>query len=106
VTSKKATEKRDASAEVNKRIRGQNRKAGDFEVVDWSGCDGALLQRVIAAVCKRSCAIQFGYTRDGGAYVIRIVGDGEPYNEYVRATEEIDVYLTGLALDFESSDNE
>jgi len=85
--------------ETNTRIRRKNR-GNDFDVADWDSVPAELLRSVIAAVTGRNCAVQFGYTRDGGAYVIRIVGDGEPYNEYVRPTEDVAVYLQGLQEDF------
>ncbi len=90
---------RQEAATENKRIRNANR--GHAEQADWGAANAELLSQVIARVSARGCAIQFGYTRDGGAFVIRVVGDGEPYNEYIRPTEGIDIYLTGLALDFE-----
>jgi hypothetical protein len=94
-----ATKKaREENAEVNRRIRNRNR--GAAEEADWSSVDGEKLKEVIAAIAKHNCAVQFGYTRDKGAYVIRIVGDGEPYNEFVRPSEDIDLYLEGLLVDF------
>lgn len=97
---KRETTGKKEAATVNGRIRGKNRKEGTFESAEWSACDPQLLQDTITAVTKRGCAIQLGLTRDGGVFVIRIVGDGEPYNEYVRPNENIDVHLTGLKLDF------
>ena len=90
---------RDATSAAQKSIRRANR--GNADVCDYDSIDAALLHRAIVAVSKRGCAIQFGYTRDGGAYSIRIVGDGDPYNEYVRPTEDVEQYFTGLCLDFE-----
>lgn len=86
-----------ASAE-NKRIRNRNR--GGDNLTGWDDATPELLLRAVLAVTARGCAVQFSLTRDGGSRVVRIVGDGEPYNEYVRATENVDEYLTGLALDF------
>lgn len=45
--------------------------------------------------------MQFGYTRDGGSYAIRVVGDGDPYTEFIKPTEDVLLALTGLAEDFE-----
>jgi hypothetical protein len=74
---------------------------GIGETADWSTADATKLHHAIENVTAAGCAIQFGYTRDGGAYSIRIVGDGEPYTEYVRPTEDLDHYLEGVALDFQ-----
>jgi hypothetical protein len=87
------------AAEENRRIRRDNR--GSAEEADWSVAEPNLLRAVIANVSNRGCAIQFGLTRDGGAFVVRVVGDGDPYNEYVRPSENVDLYLEGLRLDFE-----
>ena len=99
---KRETDGGEKAAAVNRRIRGKNRKDDNYEFAEWSGCDALLLQEVITAITKRGCAIQLGLTKDGATFVIRIVGDGEPYNEYVRPTEDIDVHLQGLKEDFNS----
>lgn len=91
---------RAAASDANKRIRRKNR-GNDFEDADYSSVSSDKLQSAIHAVTKRGCAIQFSYTRDGGAYCVRLVGDGDPYNEYVRPTEDFDLYLDGLIEDFE-----
>ena len=91
---------REAAKKANARIRRTSRGT-DIAEADYLETDEGLLQQAIHAVTKRGCAIQFGLTRDGGAYVVRIVGDGEtPYNEYIRPTENIDLHLRGLIEDF------
>lgn len=70
---------------------------------DYSTVDPSLLLQSITKVTASGCAIQFGYTKDGSAFVIRIVGDGDPYNDYVRPNENIDEYLKALAEDFSHS---
>lgn len=79
--------------------RRHNRGAGD--TADWTTAQSELVLDAIVKLTASGCAIQFGYTRDGGSFVVRIVGDGEPFNEYVRPTENINQYLTALALDYE-----
>lgn len=66
----------------------------------WRDASPDKLRNVIDLVCSAGCAIQFGYTKDGSTFVVRIVGDGEPYNEFVRPSEDINLYLEGLADDF------
>jgi len=78
----------------------RRRSRGTDQQADWSNADPAILYRVICNVTGFGAAIQFGYTRDGGSLVIRIVGDGDPFNEYVRPTEDIDAYLTALGMDY------
>lgn len=101
MTKKPSTASRDSAKEDAKRIRNKNRgKNGD--TADYAAVKPEILAQLVAAVTSRECAIQFGYTRDGGAYCLRIVGDGEPYNEYVRPTEDVENYLQGMIEDFQS----
>jgi len=94
---------RDGNAAEQRRVRRSNRGIS-ADTADWSGADEGLIRQAIAAVTAEKCAIMFGYTRDGGAYSVRIVGDGESYNDYTRPTEDIDLYLRGLINDFEAVD--
>jgi hypothetical protein len=41
-----------------------------------------------------------GYTRDGGAFAIGILDGDEKHTEYVRPSEDIDLYLRDLAEDY------
>lgn len=94
--------KRDEKAKENLLLRRRNRHTGISEF-DWSSADSGALANAIVAVTRANCAIQFGRTRDGGSGVVRIVGDGDaPYNEFIRATEDVNFYLQGLADDFEN----
>jgi len=79
-------------------VRRRNRGNGDK--ADWGTATAEKVLDAIDAVSITGCAIRFGYTRDGGAFAVGIVGDGEPYTEYVRPTESIDLYLDGLISDF------
>lgn len=81
----------------------RRRNRGSGESADWSCADKECIASAISAVTKHGYAIRFGYTRDGGSYAIGIVGDGEPYTEFVRPTEDIDVYLRGLTEDYAGS---
>lgn len=78
----------------------RRRNRGTDVTADWANADSGLLHSAVCALCGAGCAIQFGYTKDGGSLVVRIVGDGEPYNEYVRPTEDVDSYLRSLIEDF------
>lgn len=89
------------ASQAQRETRRRNRGTG--EIADWSTVDSKLLLDAVIAVTGCKCAIQFGYTSDGGSYVVRIVGDGEPYNEYVRPTEDISLYFRSLIMDFSKS---
>ena len=78
----------------------RRRNRGTTDSADWSTASADTLLRTIVAVTGSGCAIQLGYTRDGGSFVIRIVGDGEPFNEFVRPTEDLELYLKSLELDY------
>lgn len=78
----------------------RRRSRGTDQTADWSDVEAEQLKRAICGVAGRGAAIQFGYTRDGGALVIRIVGDGEPFNEYVRPTEDVHSYFEALIADY------
>lgn len=82
--------------------RSRRDKRHTENAADWGAQDGKRVVRAIAAVTRMGAAIRFGYTRDGGVYAVGIVGDGEPYTEYVRPDEDMDIFLDGLAEDFES----
>jgi len=66
----------------------------------YSDVDASKLLSAIDAITARGCAVQFGLTKDGSAFVVRIVGDGDPYNEFTRPSEDFGLYLEGLAEDF------
>jgi len=80
--------------------RGLNRRGG--ETADWASADGSLLQRAICAAAKTRGALRFGYSQDGGAYAIGIYGDGTPYTEWVRPSEDIDAFLQDVIDLFEA----
>lgn len=85
-------------AEAQRSTRRRNRGTGD--TADWSIADPNELYTAVCNVTGSGAAIQFGYTRDGGSLVVRIVGDGDPFNEYVRPTENLSEYLRALAMDY------
>jgi len=96
--SKSGNAARESIARQQREHRRRNRGSGD--VADWGSAEASLILNLIERLSGGGAAIQFGYTRDGGSFVIRIVGDGEPYNEYVRPTEDINLYLAALLEDF------
>jgi len=87
----KVSDRRAAKAESKRRV-----SYGQGTVADWTSAESQLVVAAIAAISLAGGAIRFGYTRDGGAYAIGILGDGEPYTEYVRPSEDINAYLAAL----------
>lgn len=94
----KRTEARKEDATEQRRNRRANRGNGDK--ADWGSADPVKLAAAIQQVTKHGFAIRFGYTSEGSAFAIGILGDGEPIKEYVRPTEDIDLYLEGLCEDY------
>ena len=96
--NKRKPETVENAAPMQRKTRNKNR--GDAGITDWRSCDAAILQRAIEAITSNGYAVRLGYTRDGGAYAIGILGDGDPFTEYVRPTEDLDAYLKTLIEDY------
>lgn len=89
------------NADSAEQLINRRKSRGSGDVADWGGCDGEKLRAAIANVTKRGYALLIGYTRAQGAYTVRIVGLEGVEPDYIRPTEDLDLYLEGLALDFE-----
>ena len=92
------TEARDRAKTANARRRREQRHTGS--VLDLDSIDPDALKRAILSLLKREVGVTLGVTRDGGAISITLLDNGETVREYVRATEDINLYFTGLAEDF------
>jgi len=71
-------------------------RRGHSEPADWALASGEAIVKLVCAVSARGGAVRFGYTSDGGAYAIGIYGDGEPYTEYIRPSEDVDEVLAEM----------
>lgn len=91
--------KRDDNEAVQQRAN-RRRNRGASSPADWGTANASKLLAAIVAVSRHGFAIRFGYTRDGGAFAVGIIGDGEPYTEFTRPTEDIDLYLDGIIDDY------
>jgi len=98
VTERVDTEARDRAKTANARRRREQRHTGS--VLDLNSIDADALKGAILQLLKREVGVTFGVTRDGGALSITLLDNGETVREYVRATEDINLYFTGLAEDF------
>lgn len=81
-------------SEPSKSRRRQRRGTG--EIASWATVDPAKIVQAIDAVTTAGGAIRFGYTTQGGAYAIGFLGDGEPYTDYVRPSDDMTEYLDGV----------
>lgn len=91
---------------LEKKSTGKSTRIRKTETVlpaDWANADPKYLLAVICCIALRGGAIRLGYTRDGGAYAIGIYGDGEPFTEYVKPSEDINDYLRGLYENYSGS---
>ncbi len=76
--------------------RSRRRRRASSGVADYTSVDPSLLLRVVTLVASTGGALRFGYTSDGGAYAVGVYGDGDPYTDYIKPSEDINVYLKDL----------
>jgi len=95
---KVTTESRTTAKTANARRRREQRHTGG--VLDLDSIDPDTLKRALLNCLKREVGVTLGVTRDGGALSITLLDNGETVREYVRATEDINLYFSGLADDF------
>lgn len=82
------------SAELAEGDRKRRRRSRGTRVpADWASADPQLVLNLIAAVASAGGAVRFGYTRQGDAYSVGYLGDGDPYTEFVRPTDDLAAYL-------------
>jgi len=74
----------------------RRRRRGQGTPADYGSVDGELIKAAITAAAITGGALRFGYSRDGGAFAIGIYGDGEPYTEFVRPSENLDDTLESI----------
>lgn len=97
--AKQAAKEDKVRAAFDKRKAAGGHRRGD-ETADWGGVDADQLRRTVAAVTRTGDAIRLGYTRDGGAYSIALLHQGENNTEYVGPSEDIDGHLKGIEDDY------
>lgn len=90
-----------AHADKGRQLSERRKNRGGGSIADWGSVNGGKLASAVSAVCQHGMAIMLGYTRDGSAYTIRYIGEDAPAAEYIRPTEDIDLHLDGIAMDFE-----
>lgn len=83
----------------------RRRNRGKVDQADWGEATPGKLATAIKAIAQHGFAIRFGYTKDGGAFAIGILGDGEPFTEFVRPTEDIDLFLDSLVADYTDTED-
>jgi len=89
---------RSESNELARKLE-RRRNRGEGSSADWGACDPNSIASLISAATADGTIISFGYTRDGGAYMVGLFNDGERATEYCRATEDVNVFVQLLAAD-------
>jgi len=74
---------------------------GTGQTPEWDNADPKLVLRVICLVTALGGAVQFGLTREQDQYSLRIWGDGEALPLYLRPTEDVNLWLEGIAEMFD-----
>lgn len=69
--------------------------------ISYGQVDMAYLSELMVAVERVGGAIRLGTTRDGGAFVVGVYGDGpDVYNVYANSIEKLHEHLENLAVVF------
>lgn len=92
------------SSKTSEQRKIRNSQRGDGITADWFDASDTSIASAVRAVAARGCAIQFGYTRDLASYRIRIVGDGDPFDEYLRGNEDVNLWLDSITADYTIGD--
>lgn len=91
--------KRDSNFNPLGKSRGLGRGRG--KAADWASANATLLLRAVETASCNGGALLFGYTRDLGAYSVRIYGDGDPYTVVIAPSNDIDITLQDIIDLFE-----
>lgn len=71
-------------------------KRGSSEPVSWEAVDSDIVAGLVIAVTSQGGAVRFGLSRDGTALAVGILGDGEPYTEWFRPSDDIEGNLVDM----------
>lgn len=94
--------KRELPTDVSARQRNERRRnRGAVESFDWTSAAESLVVRLVVSATRAGAAVQFSNTRDGGAGRIRILDGDEFFDYHVRPSEDVNLLLETLAVDFE-----
>lgn len=60
---------------------------------DWGGCNPTWLQSIVVGITRLGGAVTFGTSRDGGAYSVTLMLDGERETLWFNGGAELDEEL-------------
>lgn len=86
--------------DLSKKGKGSHRKrSGSGRVADWNKINPQLIRSAISCATDSGGALLFGKTSDGGALVVRVYGEGDPYSEYFGPDEDIESWFGAYMAD-------
>lgn len=72
-------------------------KRGSSAPIDWSAIASDVIAGLVIAVTSQGGAVRFGLSRDSTALAVGILGDGEPYTEWFRPSDDVEADLVEMA---------
>ena len=84
------------AAGSSKAARLQSMRNAKTEQPDWARINMDLIQAAIAVVTKDDGALQFGLSRDGGAYAVRLYSGGSGESSYFHSDAEVTQHLNDI----------
>lgn len=106
LADEKRTEKKGKRGTVDNNSRLKQLLGGNGQhsgKADWSSADPRWLAGVIHAVTRVGGAVSFGYSRDGGAYSLSIMLDGDRETLWFNGGADIDTELEAVFSTFETA---
>lgn len=92
--------KDDKRKAAQNRVLSKRKSHGVEGTADWGSATPELVLRAIEAITRDGGAIRFGYTRDGGAFAVGLYENGNTDTEYLKPSDDIDLYLKGIIEDY------
>jgi len=71
-------------------------QAARGEQPDWGRIDPELIWKLIQVCTADDGAVMFGYSRDGGAYSLKVYAGGEPEKAYFHSDQDITDFMNYL----------
>ena len=96
----KASETARKTEYTAKQLAERRANRGHGSIADWGNADPVKLSSAVEAVTGKGWTIQFGYSSDGGSLSVVLYDWHDRTTDYIRATEDVDLYLEQIVSDF------
>jgi len=90
----------DNNGRLKRLLTGTGQQTGK---ADWSAADARWIAGVVHVITRLGGAVSFGYSRDGGAYSVSIMLDGERETLWFNGGADIDAELEGVFATFDGA---